>query len=77
MNLDTFLKRLKRAIKHLEESQKLIDLSLDQINKVKIGNEWLDNVRAVLLICEFAADTTIKDLKTIIDGTIEDIEERK
>ena len=76
MDLDLFMEQLKLALKYVENAQFLIMKAQQQCQKVKNENEWLDNAYDILDTCDLDIAETIENLNSIINDSVEELEER-
>ena len=76
MDLDLFTELLKLALKYVENAQFLIMKAQQQCQKVKNENEWLDNAYDLLDTCDLDITETIENLNSIINDSVEELEER-
>ena len=76
MDLDLFMEQLKLALKYVENAQFLIMKAQQQCQKVKNENEWLDNAYDILDTCDLDITETIENLNSIINDSVEELEER-
>ena len=76
MDLDLFMEQLKLALKYVENAQFLIMKAQQQCQKVKNENEWLDNAYDLLDTCDLDITETIENLNSIINDSVEELEER-